>query len=109
MKVVFSKKTGYIVSLVDKKTLRDYAGEHDLAVPIIIDDSETDTWAHNVFKFEDEMGEMKLVSIELVENGGVRSVVRVKHKFNESVLTQDFILSRNQKTLRVKCKARWSE
>ena len=109
MKVIFSNKTGYIVSLIDKQTGRDFAKEHDLAVPVIIDDSETDTWAHNVFKFDSEMGEMKLVSIELVENGGVRSVVRVKHKFNESVLTQDFILSKKQKTLRVKCKARWSE
>ena len=109
MSVVFSKKTGFITSLVSKETGRDFAAEHDLAVPIVIDDSEADTWAHNIFKFEDEMGDMKLISIDLVEDGGVRSVVKVKHAFNSSVLTQEFILSKNQKTLRVKCKARWSE
>ena len=52
---------------------------------------------------------MELVSIEKVEDGALRQVIRTKHKFNESYLTQDFILAKKQKTIRVECKALWQE
>ena len=52
---------------------------------------------------------MKLQSIELVESGKLRSVVRTKHTFGKSVLTQDYILSSGMKALRVKAKAMWQE
>jgi alpha-mannosidase len=52
---------------------------------------------------------MELVSIKRVEDGALRSVIRTVHKFNDSYLTQDFILAKNQKTLRVDCKAMWQE
>ncbi|HZJ78730.1 MAG TPA: glycoside hydrolase family 38 C-terminal domain-containing protein [Clostridia bacterium] len=109
MKVVFDKETGGISSLVNKEDSFDYVSDEPLAVPTVIDDVKTDTWAHAVFKFQDIKGKMELVSAELVENGNLRSIVRTKHKFNNSILTQDFILSKGQKTLRVKCKAIWSE
>lgn len=110
MKVRFSEKTGYIESLVDKKTGYEYASqEKPVAVPTVIDDHETDTWAHNVFTFHKIKGLMELESIELVENGPARAVVRVIHKFGGSHLHQDFILASRAKTLRVKCKALWQE
>lgn len=110
LKAVFDEKTGYIVSLVDKKSGYDWASPgKPLAVPTVIDDHETDTWAHNVFTFHKKAGVMKLESIELVENGPARALVRVKHSYGESHLTQDFSLASEQKTLGVKCKAIWQE
>ena len=109
MSVEFDKETGFIKSLIDKNTGVDYAGENFLAIPTVIEDSKTDTWAHNVFKFHDVKGFMELQSIERVESGALRSVIRTKHKFNDSYLTQEFILAKNQKTLRVDCKAMWQE
>lgn len=107
--VELDSSTGYIKSLVDKESGAEYAGDNFLAIPTVIDDEETDTWAHNVFKFNKIKGLMELVSIERVENGALRSVVRTKHKFGESYLTQDFILAKGQKTIRVDCKALWQE
>lgn len=109
MTVELDSQTGYIKSLVDKNTGVEYAGENFLAIPTVINDDKTDTWAHNVFKFHEVKGLMELVSIERVENGALRSVVRTKHKFGDSYLTQDFILAKGQKTLRVDCKAMWQE
>ena len=109
MAVELDKETGFIKSLVDKKSGVEYADENYLAIPTVINDDKTDTWAHNVFKFHDVKGLMELQSIERVENGAVRSVIRTKHKFNESYLTQEFILAKGQKTLRVDCKAMWQE
>lgn len=109
MTVELDSQTGYIKSIVDKNSGVEYAGENFLAIPTVINDEKTDTWAHNVFKFHEIKGLMELVSIERVENGALRSVVRTKHKFGESYLTQDFILAKGQKTLRVDCKAMWQE
>lgn len=109
MTVELDGGTGYIKSLVDKASGVEYAGENFLAIPTVINDEKTDTWAHMVFKFHEIKGLMELVSIERVENGALRSVVRTKHKFGDSYLTQDFILVKGQKTLRVDCKAMWQE
>ena len=107
--VELDSETGYIKSLVNKETGVDYAEDNFLSIPTVIDDHETDTWAHNVFKFHNIKGLMELVSIERVENGALRSVIRTVHKFNESYLTQEFILAKGQKTIKVDCKALWQE
>ena len=102
-------ETGYIKTLVDKNTNAEFADKNFLAVPTVINDDKTDTWAHNVFKFHEIKGVMELVSVKRVEDGALRSVIRTVHKFNDSYLTQDFILAKGQKTLRVECKALWQE
>ncbi len=107
--VELDSETGYIKNLINKETNTEYAGDKFLSIPTVIDDSKTDTWAHNVFKFHDIKGIMELVSIERIEDGDLRSVIRTVHKFNESYLTQEFILAENQRTLRVDCKALWQE
>ena len=109
LSVELDSQTGYIKSLVNKETDTEYAEDNFLAIPTVINDDKTDTWAHNVFQFHDIKGLMELVSIERVEKGALRSVIRTTHKFNESYLTQEFILSKGQKTLRVDCKAMWQE
>ena len=110
LSVKFDEKTGCIVSLLDKASGFDYASpDKPLAVPTVIRDDKTDTWAHNVFTFHELAGVMAPESIELVETGPARAVIRVKHAFGKSRLTQDFILGARQRTLRVKCKALWQE
>ena len=91
IKVVFDDKTGGIKSLVSKENGVEFVGG-EFCVPTIVDNSEPDTWAHNIFRFDKEIAKMQLKSIELVENGAARAVVRVKHVYNGSYLTQDFIL-----------------
>ncbi len=110
LRVTFDPSTGFITSLYGKAENYDYAApERPLAVATVIDDHKTDTWAHNVFTFHNIKGVMALQSIELMENGPVRAVVRTRHTFGNSYLVQDFILGSGQRTLRVKCKANWQE
>lgn len=110
LKVSFNEHTGFITSLVDKKSGYDYASDDKpIAVPTVINDSKTDTWAHMVFRFHDIKGIMKLEKIELVEDGNARAVIRTRHSFGGSYLVQDFILASGQRILRSKCKALWTE
>lgn len=108
IKAVFDEKTGGLKSLVTKENGIEYVGG-EFCVPTIVDNSEPDTWAHNIFKFDKEVAKMQLKSIELVENGSARAVIRVKHIYNGSYLTQDYILAENAKHLRVKCRVLWQE
>lgn len=105
----FGKETGGIISLINKEDGSQLAYGESFGVPVIVDNSKPDTWAHNIFKFDKTIAYMNLKSIELVEEGPVRAVVRIKHTYNSSILTQDFILAGGQKTLRAKCKAIWQE
>ena len=110
LKVKFDEHTGFITSLVDKLSGYNYASaDKPIAVPTVIDDHETDTWAHMVFRFHDIKGIMNLEKIELIENGNARAVIRTRHSFGGSYLVQDFILASGQKVLRSKCKALWTE
>lgn len=110
LKVKFDEQTGFITSLVDKLSGYNYASaDKPIAVPTVIDDHETDTWAHMVFRFHDIKGIMNLEKIELIENGNARAVIRTRHSFGGSYLVQDFILASGHKVLRSKCKALWTE
>lgn len=108
IRVRFDRETGCISYIGDKKSGSNYLRAPG-AVPLVIDDEKSDTWAHMVFKFHNIKGTMKLESIKLVENGPLRAVIRVKHSYGNSFLTQNFILAAGQKTLRVECKAMWQE
>ncbi len=108
IRVVFNEKTGGISSIINKCDGSEYLGAES-CVPTIYDNSEPDTWAHNIFKFDKVLGEMKLDSIKVVESGDARIVVRTKHVYNGSYLKQDFILHSGLEQIRVKCTALWQE
>lgn len=109
LSVAFNPETGAISSLVTKADGVEYADSDTFGLPTLFDNSKPDTWAHNIFKFEDVIGTMKLEKAELVENDKLRCVVREWFRFNDSTLVQDYILSSGAKAVRVKCKAIWQE
>ncbi|MBO5411163.1 MAG: hypothetical protein J6A60_07885, partial [Clostridia bacterium] len=108
LKVTFSDKDGAIQSMISKEDGTEFVGG-EFAIPTVIDNSEPDTWAHNIFKFNKEIAKMQLDSIEVVENGPARAVVRVKHTYNNSYLSQDYILASDSRILRSKCRVMWQE
>lgn len=110
LKVIISKENGGIVTFfVGKDHCHFGSKERPMAIPTVIDDSGSDTWAHDIFKFDKVKGQMELESLKVVERGPVRGVVRTRYKYGESLLVQDFILAIEQDILRVKCKAVWKE
>jgi alpha-mannosidase len=94
---------------VNKTSGRTVTGAQPLAVPTVINDIVADTWAHDIFKFHDVKGTMRLESIRLRESGPCRAVVEVRHSFGKSSLLQEFALGEKQSSLQVKCKALWLE
>lgn len=108
IKAVFDKNSGAISSLITKQDGFEHICEGSF-IPTVIDNSEPDTWAHSVFKFQDIIGTMELENIKLIESNGARAVMRIRHKFGKSYLSQDFILDSESKAIRVKARILWQE
>ncbi len=106
--VKFSKSNG-AVSSIKSADGREFSGADNFCLPTVYNNEKPDTWAHGIFKFDEKLGDMNLKSIELVESGKLRSVVRTKHTYGNSIITQDFILSAGMDYIRVKAKAIWQE
>ena len=108
IRVAFDRHSGYITSFYDKEFNRELAGQ-PMAKPVVIDDHDSDTWAHAIFKFEKEIGVFTDAEISVTERGPVRVGIRVKSRFGHSVFTQDFYLRPNSKELEVSCKLDFHE
>lgn len=108
IKAVFDKNTGSVTSLVTKADGFEHIC-HGSFIPLVIDNSEPDTWAHNIFRFDKITGTMELEDISLIESSGVRAVMRVRHRYGKSYLSQDFILDSESEMIRVKARILWQE
>ncbi|MCU0521956.1 MAG: glycosyl hydrolase-related protein [Anaerolineae bacterium] len=89
-RLTFDPETGYLVSLYDKAAETEVlAGP--AARPVVIDDP-SDTWSHDVFRFDQEIGAFHATRIQVVAQGPVKAVLRVESAWGNSTLVQDFTL-----------------
>jgi alpha-mannosidase len=103
----FNPETGDIKSLCDKEVqVEVLAGPG--ALPVVLED-DSDTWAHNVFRFNRQAGRMTAQRLKLVENGQVRATIRVTSVYGASRLVQDFSMYRDLDVIEVKAKVWWHE
>lgn len=100
--------TGYLKKFVDKQAGREILASCG-AVPVVIDEQDSDTWAHGIFSFRREVARFTDASVKLIEEGPLRATLRVISRYNQSTLRQDFILYRNRKSVEVRVKLDWRE
>ncbi len=100
-------ETGCIRRLYDKlNTHNVFIGEAARAVVI---DDPTDTWGHNVFAFNQVVGEFQVERVTLVEHGPVKSVIRVVSQYGRSRLVQEFALYSQLDQIDVSVTVDWRE
>jgi alpha-mannosidase len=103
----FDPKTGFISSLFDKKVQSDvFRGP--AARPVVVED-KSDTWSHNVFHFNNKIGDFIATSVQRVEHGPVKSVIRVKSEYGKSTIVQDFAMYKELDYIDVKVTVDWRE
>lgn len=108
LRVEFDSATGTIRKLLDKSgniTLIEGGG----ANPIVIDDSDSDTWAHMIFTFDRQIGRFSEAKFEVVNSGPLLATIRVTSRYNNSVLVQEFSLNTFNAELLVKCRIDFHE
>ncbi|MCD6475485.1 MAG: hypothetical protein J7K85_04370, partial [Anaerolineaceae bacterium] len=103
----FDTQTGWIRSLSDKQNDVEYFKEA-AAKPVVIKD-DSDTWSHGVFRFDEEIDVFEAQEISIIEDGPVRSTIRVKNTYGKSTLVQDFTLYQKMKRIDVHVKVDWHE
>ena len=86
----FDPETGSLIHLISKATGRDALSGSVCAK--VIDIEHCDTWAHNIFAFDREVGAFRTTDVKLLENGPVRSVLRVRMEVEDSKLEIKYIL-----------------
>ncbi len=107
IRLTFDPDTGYLTSLYDISAETE-ALNGDGAKPVVLKD-ESDTWGHNVFAFNDEIGAFKATRVELVTHGAVKAIVRVTSEYGNSQLVQDFTLYPDSNVVEVKGWINWQE
>ncbi|HEU5138585.1 MAG TPA: glycoside hydrolase family 38 C-terminal domain-containing protein, partial [Bacillales bacterium] len=106
-RVEIDPETGFVASLYDKVENLELL-DGPAARPVVLDD-HSDTWSHNVLRYQDEVGQFKAKSVNRVEHGPVKSVIRVKSKYGKSTLVQDFTMYRELNQIDVQVTVNWQE
>ncbi|MCM3717780.1 alpha-mannosidase [Fictibacillus phosphorivorans] len=106
-RVEIDPKTGFVTNLYDKNKNVELL-DGPAARPVVIED-KSDTWSHNVLHFHKEIGEFKAKSVQRVEHGPVKSVIRVISEYGKSTLVQNFTMYREINQIDVSVTVNWQE
>jgi alpha-mannosidase len=98
--------TGWVRSLRDKVSGVDLAG--GTAHAVVVDDT-SDTWGHRVRAYDRAIGTFTPTSVRLVEQGPVRSVLRVVSTYGGSTLTEEYVLGARHRFVEVRVVLDWQE
>ncbi len=103
MRVEISPVTGEIEQIILKKS-----GRNALKRPmrtILTDITHADTWAHNLFTFDKEIGAFGNARLTIKEDGPVRVCLRAESSLGENKLVRDYILTDESDVIKVNAKA----
>ena len=100
-------ETGNILRLYDK--INDMDIFHGDGARLSVIEDTSDTWSHDVFKFDKLIDNMTPAYIQTLERGAVRSTIRVRYKYNDSYVTQDFRMYHDLDYIEVKVTSDWRE
>ncbi|QNK54434.1 alpha-mannosidase [Paenibacillus sp. PAMC21692] len=106
--LAFDKRSGGISRLLDKRSgvdLINGIGGH----PIVIDESECDTWGHNMLSFRKETGRFGEARLSVAESGPLRATLRTTSVYGQSTMRQDFTIYAGSPVVHVKVKLDWRE
>ncbi|MDY6867812.1 MAG: glycoside hydrolase family 38 C-terminal domain-containing protein, partial [Chloroflexota bacterium] len=103
----FDPKTGCIASLRDKE--EDIEIFSSQAAKAVVLDDPSDTWGHNITRWDKVVGQFEADQISLVEHGPVKSVIRVTSTYDSSSLIQEFAMYPNRNQIDVRVIVDWHE
>jgi alpha-mannosidase len=106
-KLSFDAENGYIKSIFDKEEQLEVISGFAAVPRVIVDDS--DTWSHEVFKFDKTIGKFKARRIKLAEQGVVKSTISVEYEYENSTIVQEFSLYKDLKGIYVNVIVDWHE
>ncbi|NLK17828.1 MAG: alpha-mannosidase [Clostridiales bacterium] len=107
LRIEFDEGSGSVTSIRDKRTNTEFLSKPS-CIPLVVKD-ETDTWAHNIERFDVESVNMSPQSISMIEDGPIRQSIQIKYNINQSTVLQTFTLYSREDFVRVSVKVCYSE
>lgn len=108
-KIVLDQKTGWIQSFLDKRWNREIFSAPGNVLQAIADEPESmSAWELGLKGTPENIGASE-ASIEVLESGPVRAVLRVRTPFRHSLFVQDLILYAGLPRLDVRMTVDWQE
>jgi alpha-mannosidase len=109
LRVRLDPKTGWITSLYDKTAKREVlAGPGNVLEAVLDEPKEMSAWELGLKGLAGRVGEGG-ASVELIEKGPVRAVIRVKSRFRDSTFDQDVTLYTGVPRLDCLTRLEWRE
>lgn len=109
IRIELDHETGFLKSIYDKTAGRELLAGVG-AKPIIVDETELDTWGRDVFTYRNDIGVFEKTEIRVLENGPVRARVLVRSAYGPvSELEQIFTLYTDSTDIEVEAKLFWKE
>src|SRR5829696_3324375 len=93
LRLTVDPTTGRVVELVLREGGSDVADLSDASRPraVVVDDT-SDTWGHRRLAYRDVLGEFEATTVEVIESGPVRAIIRVNSRYASSTMTEDIVV-----------------
>lgn len=108
LRVEVDPETGWLASLLDKRTGVDVVGGARGPHAVVATDA-SDTWGHRVVSYAGPGEAMKVTRVAAVEAGPLRARLRVEHAWGASTLVEDLVLVAGADQLEVRARLDWRE
>jgi alpha-mannosidase len=104
--VAIDGETGIITSLMDLATSTELLPAEGIR-PLVLAD-ESDTWSHGLTRFDGEPSTIHFAGWEVVEDGPLRSTLRLRFDCGESHIVEDVELFEGSPYVQIRIRAEWS-
>ena len=100
IKLKLNPKTGEVASIILKDSGKELLAEDTKTV--FVDETDSDTWAHDIKEFKNVVGVCNEGSVSLIEEGPVRATLRSRMKLFDTEIIRDYTLERGSSRISVK-------
>ncbi|MGB8197067.1 MAG: glycoside hydrolase family 38 C-terminal domain-containing protein [Acidimicrobiales bacterium] len=105
-RVSVDPSTGALTSLFDVAESRELVGAGGIRLTLQRDAS--DTWSHGVVRYDDDELPLAFEGSELIEDGPLRSTLRLRYRHGDSRVLEDIVLESSPARIKVHLRATWS-
>ena len=99
-------QNGDINSCMDKTSGVEYVGKKGWNIGEVLEDT-SDTWSHNVVKYDKTIGKFGKAKITVVDKGPLQYSLLVEREYENNIWAQQIILRNNSPEIYIKNKLYW--
>lgn len=106
-RVEFDPETGFLTRLFDKILMVEVVNQ-SAAIARVFED-QSDTWSHEVTRYDEFLDDFKQPEFAINEVGPVRAALCIKTHFNNSTFEQKWLLYRDDPRIEIQIDLNWQE